>query len=154
MVYCGEFEFVPCEGRMAVLPCWADGATEGNDLDDAVKMAADWLRIMVLDALAKGETYDCGGFGHVPKEGGRIIAVAIDTDKHDIPSMSASEAARRLGISTARVAQLCNAGLLESWKDGSCRMVSCESVEIRLEEMSGDASPARAFATSGTHPTH
>ena len=94
MVYCGEFEFVESDGQVAALPCWTEGATEGATLDDAVTMAADWLRMAALDALAVGERLDCGGFGHAPRMGGRIIAVAIEADKRDIPSMSAADAAR------------------------------------------------------------
>ena len=134
MVYCGEFEFVESDGQVAALPCWTEGATEGATLDDAVTMAADWLRMAALDALAVGERLDCGGFGHAPRMGGRIIAVAIEADKRDIPSMSAADAARALGVSTARVAQLCRSGKRDSWREGSCRMVSCESVEDRLSE--------------------
>ena len=121
MVYCGEFEFVESDGQVAALPCWTEGATEGATLDDAVTMAADWLRMAALDALAVGERLDCGGFGHAPRMGGRIIAVAIEADKRDIPSMSAADAARALGVSTARVAQLCRSGKLDSWREGSCR---------------------------------
>ena len=47
--------------------------------------------------------------------------------------MTASEAARALGVSTARVAQLINAGSLDSWKDGTKRMVSKASVDARIE---------------------
>ena len=58
MVYCGEFEFVESDGQVAALPCWTEGATEGATLDDAVTMAADWLRMAALDALAVGERLD------------------------------------------------------------------------------------------------
>ena len=49
--------------------------------------------------------------------------------------MTAADAARELGVSRARVAQLCQSGKLESWRDGSKRMVSRSSVESRLEDM-------------------
>lgn len=53
----------------------------------------------------------------------------------DIPAMTAADAARELGVSSARVAQLVKAGLLDSWKDGSRRMVSRDSVEARKVEV-------------------
>jgi predicted RNase H-like HicB family nuclease len=134
MISCGEFEFVESDGQVAALPCWKGGATEGATLDEAVSMAADWLRMAALDAVARGEALDCGGFGHAPKMGGRVIAVAVEVDRSDVPSMSAADAARALGVSTARVAQLCCDGKLDSWREGSCRMVSCESVEDRLAD--------------------
>ena len=73
-------------------------------------------------------------FGHKPKHGGKIIAIAVSREIEDIPAITAAEAARELGISTARVAQLINAGLLDSWKDGTKRMVSKESVNARKED--------------------
>lgn len=42
--------------------------------------------------------------------------------------------ARALGVSTARVAQLVSAGLLDSWKEGARRTVSKASVEARIED--------------------
>ena len=46
--------------------------------------------------------------------------------------MTAADAARELGVSRARVAQLCKAGLLESWMSGTNRMVTRNSVNARL----------------------
>ena len=45
--------------------------------------------------------------------------------------MTAADAARELGVSTARVSQLIGAGLLESWRDGTKRLVTRASVEAR-----------------------
>lgn len=72
-------------------------------------------------------------FGHEPRHGGKVIAVAVSRELDDIPAMTAADAARELGVSRARVAQLCNTGLLESWRDGKKRMVSRASVEARKE---------------------
>ena len=46
--------------------------------------------------------------------------------------MTAAEAAEMLGVSTARVAQLCRDGSLNSWRVGNTRMVSRDSIEYRL----------------------
>ena len=58
-------------------------------------------------------------FGHEPRHGGKIIAVAVSRELADIPAVTAANAARILGVSSARVSQLINAGLLDSWKDGT-----------------------------------
>ena len=50
----------------------------------------------------------------------------------DIPAVTAAEAARRLGLTTARIAQLCKAGELNSWRIGATRMVSEDSIAYRL----------------------
>lgn len=73
-------------------------------------------------------------FGHEPQRGGKIIAVAVSRELNDIPSVHAADAARMLGVSSARVSQLINAELLDSWKDGTKRMVSKSSIEARLDD--------------------
>lgn len=134
MVYVQEFEFYDSGGCVIASPCGGlDGGTFGDDLADAVESAADWLSVMVDDYLVGGTELPEWSLGNEPTHGGRVIAVAVDRNLCDIPSMTASEAAKALGVSSARVAQLINSGLLESWKDGSRRLVSKASVEARLE---------------------
>ena len=60
---------------------------------------------------------------------GKIIAVAVNRELGDIPAVTAVDAARMLGVSSARVSQLLNAGLLDSWKDGTKHMMSKASIE-------------------------
>lgn len=136
MFYICEFEFYDDgEGSVAAL-CLNDwgGATFGDDLDDAGESAADWLACMVDDCLMNGRELPPAKLGHEPRHGGKVIALAVSRELSDIPAMTAADAARELGVSTARVTQLANAGLLDSWKEGSRRMVSRASVEARLED--------------------
>lgn len=148
MAYVREFEFFEDEGMVCVEPFGMEGATCGTDIYDAIDMAADWLRIHVLDALAKGEAFPQGALGNEPRHGGTVIAVAIEASLEDVPAMTASEAARELGVSTARVSQLVSAGLLESWKVGSTRMVSENSVLARKAEAPKAGRPARETVTA------
>ena len=136
MFYICEFEFYDDgEGSVAAL-CLNDwgGATFGDDLDDAGESAADWLACMVDGGLMNGRELPPAKLGHEPPHGGKVIALAVSRELSDIPAMTAADAARELGVSTARVTQLANAGLLDSWKEGSRRMVSKASVEARLED--------------------
>ena len=144
-VYIWEFEFFEEDGGVCALPCGdlGYGATCGEDLNEAVEYAADFLTMVVDDHLMKGEELPPTSFGHGPEHGGRIIAIAVSRELGDIPAMTAADAARHLGVSTARVAQLINAGLLESWKDGTKRMVSRASVEARKEESPKPGRPVR-----------
>ncbi len=135
MVYIWEFEFFTSSGQVAALPCGdlGYGATFGEDLEEAVESAADFLSCVVDDHLIHGKDLPALEFGHEAEHGGRIIAVAVERSLKDIPAMTAAEAARELGVSTARVAQLVKAGLLDSWKEGQHRMVTLASVEARKE---------------------
>lgn len=67
-------------------------------------------------------------------------------DLSDVPAVTASEAAEMLGVSTARVAQLCRDGSLNSWRVGSARMVSRDSIRRRLIAKPGAGRPHRASA--------
>lgn len=135
MVYVWEFEFVQEDGYVDAIPCGGFGeGTFGDDLDDAVASAADWLSNVVDDHLMGRRDLPPMDFGFEPEHGGRIIAISVSRSLGDIPAMTAADAARELGVSSARVAQLVKSGLLDSWRDGSKRLVSRASVEARLED--------------------
>lgn len=136
MIYVWEFEFFDSDGVVDAVPCGSlgGGGTFGSDLNDAVESAADFLACMVDDHLMGGIDLPAPDFGHEPQHGGKIIAVAVSRELDDIPAVTAADAARMLGVSSARVSQLINAGLLDSWKDGTKRMVSKASVEARLAD--------------------
>lgn len=115
MVYVCEFEFFDSGRYVDAIPLTFEGeGTFGADLEDAVESAADWLSGVVDDHLMSGDDMPPMGFGREPEHGGRVIAVAVSRELGDIPAMTAADAARELGVSTARVAQLVKAGLLDS----------------------------------------
>lgn len=147
MFYICEFEFFDDgEGSVAAF-CLNDwgGATFGDDLADAGESAADWLAGMVDDCLMSGRELPPIEIGHEPTHGGKVVAVAVSRELSDIPAMTAADAARALGVSTARVSQLVSAGLLDSWRDGTRRMVSKASVEARLEDAPKAGRPKAAM---------
>ena len=134
MVYVWEFEFFSSGGYIDAVPCgdyWGDG-TFGESLEDAVDSAVDYLGCIIESHLVNGDVLPVWEFGHKPEHGGQIIAIAVERNLEDIPSMTAADAARELGVSRARVAQLCKAGLLESWMSGTNCMVTRNSVNARL----------------------
>lgn len=147
MLYICEFEFFDSGGCVDAVPLSFEGeGTFGDDLEDAVESAADWLTCVVDEHLMSGKDMSPMSFGHEPGHGGRVIAVAVSRELGDIPAMTAADAARELGVSTARVAQLVKAGLLDSWRDGTKRMVSRSSVEARKEYGPRPGRPARERA--------
>lgn len=134
MLFVREFEIVADEGGCLAVPFDMDGGTEGETREEAVAMAADWLRATALDSLLHGYALSGGSVGHAPREGGWVNAVAVSVELSDAPAMTSTQAAKELGVSTARVAQMCSTGQLASWKVGSTRMVAVESVEERLAQ--------------------
>lgn len=147
-VYVCDFELLDRGERVVALPVGIDGVTEGYDYTDAIRMSADWLRETALDFLMRGEAWPELPLGTEPSSGGRMVTIAVEVGLDEVPSVTAAEAAVMLGVSTARVAQLCKAGLLDSWKVGRTRMVSLESVETRAGEKAGPGRPRKEKASA------
>lgn len=144
MIYVREFEIIEDEGGFLAVPLDMEGGTEGTTREKAVAMAADWLRMEALDALLHRRPLPGGAVGHAPREGGWVVAVAVEASLTDAPAMTAAQAAAALGVSTARVAQMCSSGQLASWKVGATRMVAQESVEERLAQAPKPGRPANS----------
>ena len=146
MICIREFEFYESEGYINAEPLDMDGATFGSDLQDAIESATDWLYHTIIDDLVKGRTSQGGKLGHEPKRGGRIIAISVNVDPARACAMTAADAARALGVSTARVAQMCEKGQLVSWREGSRRMILKDSVLDRLEHAPKPGRPKKEAA--------
>ncbi len=134
MLVVREFEFFQGEKYMVAWPCDMGGGTFGEDMQDAIESAADWLYQTVLFDLIEGKETEGGKLGHEPEHGGKIIVVAVDCDLARANAVTAADAARLLGVSSARVIQMCDNAQLVSWKDGTKRMVLRDSIEQRLRE--------------------
>lgn len=128
-----DFELVDKGQRVVAYPVGIEGVTEGYDFEDAVRMAADWLRETALDFLMREEEWPALPLGTSPTHGGRMVILAVDASLEQEPSVTAAEAARMLGVSTARIAQLCASGVLDSWKVGGSRMVRLACVKERAD---------------------
>ena len=146
MFYIREFEFYESDGYVCAVPFGLGGGTFGDDLDDAVDSAADYLREAVDGMLIAGAEVPEPTFGNEPEHGGKVIAIAVDCDLDKVDSMTAADAARALGVSRARVAQMCESGMLQSWKDGGKRLVTRDSVEARLAEQPQAGRPRKEAA--------
>lgn len=134
MIFIREFEIFEEDGLFIADPTDMGGGTFGESFRDAVESASDWLYETVLDDMANGRETEGGALGANPSRGGRIVAVSVNCDLARADAVTAADAARMLGVSSARVAQMCESGRLTSWKEGSRRMVMRGSIEARLAE--------------------
>lgn len=75
-----------------------------------------------------------------------VVTLAMSVGLSDIPAVTAAETAEMLGVSTACVAQLCRDGSLNSWRVGSARTVSRDSIKCRLVAKPGAGRLRRTFA--------
>lgn len=88
MVYVWEFEFYSSGDYICAVPVpLLEGGTFGDSLTDAVESAADWLGDMVDAHLTDGLELPEMSFGHAPKHGGRVIAVAVERTLANMPAM-------------------------------------------------------------------
>ena len=140
-----EFEFLEDEGGYLCWPFWpgCDACTGGYGYSDAVETSARWLKERVLDAIAHYGRAPHPPLGHEPLRGGTIVAIAVDASLAEVPAVTEKEAAERLGVSYARVSQLCHTGSLDSWTVGRTRLVSEASIELRLAQHPGAGRPRR-----------
>ena len=133
MIVVHEFELFEEDGFVLALPFDLEGGTQGESFEDAAEMAADWLKCTAEDWLIHGVEPPKPTFGNEPERGGRVILIGVDVSLASIPTVSASEAAARLGVSRPRVTQMLASGALVGWRDGRNTRVTIDSVNARLE---------------------
>lgn len=146
MIYINEFEFFESEGMVCAVPFGLEGGTCGANLEEAVYMAADWLYETVKYDLIHGVRPRCGGFGNEPRQGGKVIAVSVNCDLSQVEAVSSVRAASLLGVSAARVAQMCAKDQLISWKENGRRMILMESIQARMAEAPKPGRPQKKAA--------
>ncbi|MBQ6524438.1 MAG: HicB family protein, partial [Atopobiaceae bacterium] len=57
-------------------------------------------------------------FGNEPQHGDRVVVFAVEAGLDTVRKVTASEAARMLGVSPGRVTQMLGANQLEGWREG------------------------------------
>ena len=135
MQYTYEFEFVSGDKNIVVLPFDFDGATQGDGLKDAAEAAADWLKNEIECRLMLGEDIPEPTFGSYPAhDHGRIVIVSVMAGLETVDVVSATEAARRLGVSNARISQMLKSNLLMGYRKGRDTLVSIQSISARLAD--------------------
>ncbi|MCL2529827.1 MAG: helix-turn-helix domain-containing protein [Coriobacteriia bacterium] len=134
MQYTYEFEVFESEGWLLAFPFDFDGGTQGEDWEDIAVMAADWLKIVVEDSLMHKYELPKATFGNELKNGGTRMIVSIETSLNSIDSVSATEAARLLGVSPSRVSHMIRDNLLEAYRDGNRTLITKASIEARLAD--------------------
>ena len=106
--------------------------TQGEDVEDACESAADILREFAREALMGGGKMPASTFGHEPANGGMNVVVSVEASLESVRKVSATEAARMLGVGRSRVTAMLNSGLLDGWRDGRNTWVTLDSIEARL----------------------
>lgn len=143
-----EFEVVPDDGYLVAVPYDLDGGTQGKNFEELCEMVADWLRLTIEDHEIYGKPMPPSTFGHEPRHGGRNVVFSVTAGRETVDKITASEAARELGVTPGRVTQMISAGLLVGWREGRNTYVTVDSVTQRLREGAHPGRPRTRPLTS------
>ena len=150
MFHVYEFEVFESEGWFVALPFGLDGGTQGSSYSEVCALTADWLRMTCEHLEMSGQAFPQATFGNKPRHGGQIMIVGVDASLDKVRKVSASDAARMLGVSPGRVSQLLGAAQLEGWREGNRTWVTLDSVEARLAEAPKAGRPSGRLAKAKT----
>lgn len=149
MMHVYEFEIFPSEksSMLVVLPFDLAGGTQGKDFAEACEMAADWLQTEMEHRAMHDLPFPEATFGNEPKHpGGQVVIMAVNAGTDTVKKMSASDAARKLGVTPGRVTQMVKANKLEGFKEGHKMWITEDSVNARLAEAPKAGRPKKATA--------
>lgn len=151
MVHTYEFELYPIDGSLRAVPFDFEGEAKGRNRAEASRKAVSLLRREIEKCLINNGSMPKATYGNVPQhDGGVVLIASIDASVDAIDTMTASEAATKLGVSRARVSQMVKAGILEGYTKGNASFITCESVERRLKS---DPKPGRPRKINRQNPT-
>lgn len=147
-LYAYEFEILQGEKYLLAFPFDFAGGTQGESIKDVTENAADWLKMQLEERLMSNIEIPAATYGNEPKEGGRVLLVAIEASLDTIDAVPAYKAAEMLGVSRGRVTQMVGANLLDGFRKGRDAYVTIDSVNARLKESPKPGRPRREKVTS------
>lgn len=121
------------EGFNVEVPDLPGCFTFGRTLEEALAMAADAMKTYVASLLLDGEKPPAF-VQHECPAGSKSIDIYFDTDDNYIVTgevVSASQAARDLGVSRGRITQMMDAGILQGFRRGRGTYITVESIKAR-----------------------
>lgn len=145
-----EFEIVQDEGWYVASPYDLPGGTQGEDFEDLCLMVADWLKTTLEDFDMRDETPPRPTFGNAPRHGGTNMVFAVQAGRETVEKVTASEAARLLGVTPARITQMLASARLIGYRDGRNTYVTMDSVRARLEERPRGGRPRKREAVAAS----
>lgn len=129
--YPGYFEKNELGGYSVWFPDLPECHTDGDNLEDAVNMAAEALELVVESYLDNGRVLPEPSLETPCPKGARELLVSVDVDAEN-RLVTTHEAAKLLGVTDARVRQLVLKGKLVARKQAGISFVYLRSVLDRL----------------------
>lgn len=129
-----EFEIFQSDGFYCAAPYDFDGGTQGATFDELCEMVADWLKVTIEDAVLNNKKLPKPTYKNTPRYGGSNVVFSVTAGRETIETVSASEAAKKLGVTPGRISQMLEAKKLEGWRQGRNTYVTVHSLQARLNE--------------------
>lgn len=142
--YPGYFEPNELGGYSVWFPDLPECHTDGDDLDDAVNMAAEALELVIESHIENGRKLPEPSLDAPVPSGVRELLVSVGVDSKN-RLVTAREAAKMLGVSDARVRQLILRGALPARKQAGVNFVYLRSVLDRLKAAPASGRPRAAL---------
>lgn len=121
-------------GYSVSFPQLPEAITQGDDMADAIEQAAEVLELVIAAYLDDGiRLPDPVYSGHF--EGLQHVAISVEVTQETIERVkcvTASEAARMLGLSKGRITHMLGAGILQAVPFGNDRLVTLASINARI----------------------
>jgi predicted RNase H-like HicB family nuclease len=135
----------------AYFPELPDAFTQGKTLKEVALNAIETLALALADHIEDSTEPPAPAFGHAHSNDATLLLVATEISESDVKRMGAvnsTEAARMLGVTKGRVAQLVSRGQLESVGKTTERLISLRSINDRLAACRTPGRPRRAVGIS------
>ena len=141
--YPGYFEKNELGGYSVWFPDLPECHTDGDDLGDAVNMAAEALGLVIESYLDNGRELPAPSPEATCPKGARELLVSVEVNVEN-RLVTTREAAKLLGVSDARVRQLILGGSLLARKQAGANLVHLRSVLDRMRERPARGRPRTA----------
>lgn len=143
--YPAVFEGNELGGYSIWFPDLPECYTDGDDLEDAINMAAEAMALVIESYVDNAKKLPAPSLDYRPRGSERLAYVSCDVNVGG-RLVSAHAAATLLGISDARVRQLLGSGRLQGRKQGRDNYVYLWSIKERLAHPQPAGRPACRMA--------
>lgn len=133
MLYVCEFEIVRRESVYIALPFGLFGYASGSSFQEVLFNASEWLHTLVLATHALGQKLEKVALRNAPRHDGMLVTLGVNISMFDVESVTISQAAKMLKMTTAHIARLCAQHKLVYWSIDAARFITVASINEYLK---------------------
>jgi predicted RNase H-like HicB family nuclease len=150
-VYEAVIEFGEKNGYFIWFPDLPDAFAQASDMRTAALNAAEVLELVLADYIEDDVEPPTPTFGYECDDGATRALVSVRLTADDVLRMgtvSSTEAAHMLNVSKGRIAQMVASGQLDSFGEGTARLISLRSINTRLASVPKAGRPRKMLTNA------